>query len=81
MTLDRIDNFIGHVKTNVQPACIRCNYLRRDMPYEAWLIVAEGVRQARKAGAFADWVGGTTSYYAGEPEVDYSLPDEGEPED
>lgn len=72
MTLDRIDNGLGHLKANVTPSCIRCNYLRRDMPYEAWLIVAEGVRKARTVGAFADWVGGTTNRYAGEPEVQFA---------
>jgi hypothetical protein len=46
MTLDRIDNSLGHLKTNVNPACMRCNYLRRDMPYDAWLFLVEGIRKA-----------------------------------
>jgi hypothetical protein len=57
MTLDRVDNNRGHTKDNVVPACIRCNYIRRDMPYDAWLKVAPGMRQARLAGAFGDWTG------------------------
>jgi hypothetical protein len=28
MTLDRIDNTIGHVMPNVVPACVRCNLVR-----------------------------------------------------
>jgi hypothetical protein len=57
MTLDRIDNSKGHAKTNVNPACIRCNYMRRDMPYEAWLLLVDGVRAARNAGVFGSWTG------------------------
>jgi hypothetical protein len=55
MTLDRIDNDKGHTKENVNPACIRCNYLRRDMPYAAWLLLCPALRQARERGAFGDW--------------------------
>lgn len=55
MTLDRIDNDLAHSLSNVVPACIRCNYLRRDMPYEAWLVIAPSVRAAREAGLFGDW--------------------------
>lgn len=57
MTLDRIDNSIGHLKTNVVPACIRCNYVRRDMPYEAWIIIAPSMRKARELGLFGSWDG------------------------
>ena len=55
MTLDRIDNSKGHTQNNVVAACIRCNYARRDMPYEAWLVVAEGMRKARELNLFGDW--------------------------
>lgn len=57
MTLDRIDNSIGHIKSNVIAACMRCNYLRRDVPIAAWMIIAPAVRQARVAGAFGEWNG------------------------
>ena len=57
MTLDRVDNTKGHTKENVVPACIRCNYLRKDMPYEAWLVVVVGVREARDRGLFGKWTG------------------------
>jgi hypothetical protein len=59
MTLDRIDNARGHTLGNVVPACIRCNYVRRDMPYAAWLIVAEGVRKAAAQNLFGAWIGST----------------------
>lgn len=57
MTLDRVDNSRGHVQDNVVPACIRCNYVRRHMPYAAWLVVAEGMRKAAAAGLFGEWTG------------------------
>jgi hypothetical protein len=55
MTLDRIDNDKGHTRDNVQPACIRCNYLRRDMPYDAWLYLVPSIREAVKLGLFGEW--------------------------
>lgn len=57
MTLDRIDNEKGHTRDNVVPSCIRCNYTRRDIPYEAWLVIAPGMRRAREAGLFGGWTG------------------------
>jgi hypothetical protein len=56
-SLDRIDNNKGHCKTNVVTACVRCNLTRTTMPYEAWLIVAKGMREARERGLFGDWFG------------------------
>lgn len=56
-TLDRIDNNIGHIQTNVVCACIRCNYMKRDMPHEAWIALVSAVRAARIAGLFKDWTG------------------------
>ena len=58
MPLDRKDNALGHLQSNVVPACERCNYARRDMPYEAWLLIAPAMRQIREQGLFGDWVGG-----------------------
>src|ERR1700741_3036477 len=55
MTLDRIDNKIGHLQTNVVPACKQCNLIRRDMPYMAWLVVVEGVKKAKRQGLFNTW--------------------------
>jgi hypothetical protein len=55
MTLDRIDNDRAHSKSNVVPACIRCNYLRGSMPYSAWLHIVPAVRSARDLGLFGSW--------------------------
>jgi hypothetical protein len=55
MTLDRKDNGVGHLQTNVIPCCIRCNYVRRDMPYEAWILLVPAMRQARERGLFGTW--------------------------
>ena len=59
MTLDRIDNSRGHTRDNVVPACIRCNYARRNMPYDAWLCLTDGMRRARELGLFDGWTGRT----------------------
>lgn len=61
MTLDRKDNAIGHVPTNVVPCCVRCNYVRRDMPYAAWCVVYPSMRKARETGAFGGWTCGVHS--------------------
>lgn len=57
ITLDRIDNTAGHTQDNVLPACIRCNYTRKNMPYAAWLVVASAMKEARELGLFQDWTG------------------------
>lgn len=57
-TLDRIDNSIGHLQSNVVVACIRCNYIRRDMPYEAFLVISKTIIEVDKLGLFKDWVPG-----------------------
>lgn len=57
MTLDRIDNDRGHTMDNVVSACVRCNHVRGDMPYEAWVVVARAMRRVRKQGLFGDWRG------------------------
>jgi protein-arginine kinase activator protein McsA len=59
MTLDRIDNSLGHLRLNVRSACLRCNYLRRDIPYSAWLEMVPSVRSAREKGLFGEWNGST----------------------
>ncbi len=57
MTLDRLDNDVGHIVGNVRAACIRCNYIRKNMPLEAWLCLVSGLRKARKRGLFGKWTG------------------------
>ena len=55
MTLDRIDNSIGHIKTNVVPCCLRCNYIRRDMPHEAWMCLVPVIKKIVEDGMFDGW--------------------------
>jgi len=55
--LDRIDNNLGHTQCNVVACCRRCNYIRRNMPYEAWLLFIPAVRAARLSGVFGEWNG------------------------
>jgi len=50
MTLDRKDNSLGHTRDNVVPACGLCNYVRMDMPYDAWLTLVPHVRELIIAG-------------------------------
>ena len=59
MTLDRIDNDLGHTKANVIASCVQCNYFRRNMPYEAWSLLVPGMREARKRGLLSAWTFGT----------------------
>ena len=55
MTLDRIDNNAGHTKANVLPCCLRCNYIRGSMPFDAWMAIVPAIRKAREAGLFGLW--------------------------
>jgi hypothetical protein len=60
-SLDRIDNSKGHTTDNVVACCIRCNYIRRDIPYEAWLVISKSVKECVEKGlldsytTFARW--------------------------
>ena len=56
MTLDRIDNNIGHIMSNVVPACYRCNLIRGSMPYEAWVNIVPLIRDTYEKGMFGDWL-------------------------
>jgi len=55
LTLDRIDNKIGHTVDNVVVACVLCNLIRNSMPYEAWLHIVPSVRSAKELGLFDSW--------------------------
>ena len=55
MVMDRIDNTKGHLKENVKPACFRCNDIRSNMPYEAWVVLVPAIKQAYEWGLFGEW--------------------------
>jgi len=57
--LDRLDNGIGHTRANCVPCCARCNYLRGDMPFNAWICLISGLKRANDMQAFGVWIGGT----------------------
>lgn len=53
--LDRIDNSIGYIESNVNPCCITCNLIRKDMPYEAWLLFAVNLKEIREKELLKGW--------------------------
>ncbi len=55
MTIDRIDNSGGHIKSNVVASCCRCNWFRRDLPYEVWMLFVPVLRDARERGLLDGW--------------------------
>ena len=57
MTIDRRHNHLGHTLDNVQPACIRCNMIRGNMPYAAWEAIVPSIKATFEAGLFEDWTG------------------------
>lgn len=61
MTVDRIDNSIGHIQSNCVPCCLRCNYIKRDMPNSAWLALVPAIRVAAQSGLFEGWNPGPKS--------------------
>ena len=56
--LDRIDNTQGHTQSNVISCCSTCNYIRRDMPMEAWRLLWSGLKQIRQEGLWQGWRAG-----------------------
>lgn len=57
MTLDRKHSHLGHLQTNVVPCCVRCNFIKLDLPYDVWLLLLPGVKAAVISGAFGEWEG------------------------
>lgn len=55
MSMDRINNTRPHDQDNIIASCINCNLTRGSMPYEAWEVVAKGMREARKLGLLDGW--------------------------
>ena len=55
MSLDRLDNSVGHIESNVVPCCFFCNYLQRDMPIEAWKNIVPTIIKLKQTGLFGGW--------------------------
>lgn len=55
LTLDRIDNSLGHLIDNVEVSCNFCNTIRGNMPYDAWIHIAPSVKSAKDLGLFNFW--------------------------
>lgn len=53
--LDRKDNTKGHALSNVVVCCEKCNHLLADIPFEAKLLLKEGLKQIREKGLFDNW--------------------------
>jgi len=53
--LDRIDNDKPYSKHNIVPCCIRCNYIKRDMPTRAWNMLHPEIKKIREQGLFGSW--------------------------
>lgn len=58
MSLDRIDNDKGYTVGNLVGACVRCNYMRRDIPYEAWKLFIPILRDVVSKGLLDGWMSG-----------------------
>ncbi len=57
MGVDRKDNTQGHTIDNTVPCCLRCNALKRDMPWAAWQFLVPRIREATQLGLFGGWIG------------------------
>lgn len=53
--LDRIDNNLGYLLNNVNTCCTTCNLLRRNIPYEAWIIMSKEMKCIREKGLLQNW--------------------------
>jgi hypothetical protein len=55
LTLDRIDNSLGHLIDNVEVSCNFCNTIRGNMPYDAWIHIVPSIKSAKNLGLFDFW--------------------------
>ncbi len=56
LTLDRVNNSQGHTLNNVVVACMRCNLLRGNMPYKAWISIVPAIVATLEKGLFGSWM-------------------------
>jgi len=65
--LDRIDNSLGHLMSNVKAACTRCNLIKGSMPHEAWLFLVPSIKSCFEQGLFGTWLPGNKSKGSSSP--------------
>ena len=51
LSLDRKYNELGYTIENVVPCCGECNYMKRDMPYDEFVILSDGLREIKRLRA------------------------------
>lgn len=53
--LDRKDSSIGYAEDNTVPCCEKCNNILCDIPYQAKVLLKEGLVNIRKGGLLETW--------------------------
>lgn len=53
--VDRMDCSKGHIKTNIIPACKKCNILLCDIPFEGKILLRDGLHRMREKGILDEW--------------------------
>ena len=61
--VDRIDHNKPHDIENVVPCCSRCNFIRRTLPYDVWLMIVPSIRKAVQDGMLDDWEWGFKRHF------------------
>jgi hypothetical protein len=56
ISLDRLDNNLGHTIVNCVPCCEICNFILCDLPQEAKKLIGIGLLAARRSGELNNWV-------------------------
>ena len=56
MSLDRIDNSLGHEKKNVVVCCGFCNLTRQDMPIGTWLAMVPALKEKIWSGELDEFI-------------------------
>ncbi len=54
--LDRIDNSLGHNKSNCKPCCEKCNFILGDIPYEAKLLMIPSLTEIKQNNLLNNWI-------------------------
>lgn len=54
--LDRKDNLRGHSTDNVVVCCEKCNMILSDIPYEAKVLLSEGLKKINEQNLLKNWI-------------------------